>query len=263
MSNRPVAQRGAPSPQGEQPGQGQGQGREPGSAGQAGGPAQQANGTDPGPSGEGQGANGREPGNQAGGRAPGAGQDGQAPGQSQPGEGQARNAGPTPGQSPTSQGQGAGGQDRNGQPGGRPDGNRGIIESALGENREGAGGGPGGPLTGSDFSRWEDSLRDVEEMLPEPALRSQVAEARGRAQAVRAEFKRHSRDPKWEMVRDEIARPLAEVRQRVAEELARRQSPDALVPIDRDPVPARYSELVRRYYENLGRGTPPPPANDR
>jgi hypothetical protein len=51
----------------------------------------------------------------------------------------------------------------------------------------------------------------------------------------------------------EIAGPLVELRNRVAEELARRESKDAIVPIDRDPVPTRYSELVRRYYEELGK----------
>jgi hypothetical protein len=48
-------------------------------------------------------------------------------------------------------------------------------------------------------------------------------------------------------------KPLAEVRDSIADELARRQSREALVPIDRDPVPSRYSELVRRYYEELGK----------
>ena len=47
--------------------------------------------------------------------------------------------------------------------------------------------------------------------------------------------------------------PLMEVRSRIADELARRESSDALVPIDRDPVPTRYSDLVRRYYEELGK----------
>ena len=47
-----------------------------------------------------------------------------------------------------------------------------------------------------------------------------------------------------------------ELRARVAEELARRESKEALVPIDRDPVPTRYSELVRRYYEELGKSEP-------
>ena len=51
----------------------------------------------------------------------------------------------------------------------------------------------------------------------------------------------------------QIAGPLVEVRDRVAEELARRESNDALVPIDRDPVPPQFSELVRRYYEQLGK----------
>ena len=37
------------------------------------------------------------------------------------------------------------------------------------------------------------------------------------------------------------------------EELARRESDDALVPIDRDPVLGRYTDLVRRYYEELGK----------
>ena len=38
----------------------------------------------------------------------------------------------------------------------------------------------------------------------------------------------------------------------VSEELARRQSQDALVPIDRDPVPTKFTDLVRKYYEKLG-----------
>ena len=35
--------------------------------------------------------------------------------------------------------------------------------------------------------------------------------------------------------------------------LSRRAADDPMVPLDRDPVPGRYSELVRRYYEELGR----------
>jgi hypothetical protein len=40
----------------------------------------------------------------------------------------------------------------------------------------------------------------------------------------------------------------------VAEEVRRRESPNSLVPIDRDPVPPDYAESVRRYYERLGGG---------
>ena len=53
-------------------------------------------------------------------------------------------------------------------------------------------------------------------------------------------------------MRLQIAQPLAEVRNRINEELARRQSSEALVPIDRDPVPNKFSDLVRKYYEKLG-----------
>ena len=53
---------------------------------------------------------------------------------------------------------------------------------------------------------------------------------------------------------------LVEVRDLITEELARRGSREALVPIDRDPVPTRFSELVRRYYEELGKDRPSTPA---
>ncbi len=56
------------------------------------------------------------------------------------------------------------------------------------------------------------------------------------------------------MVKSQISSPLTEIRDRVAEELARREKPDSIVPIDRDPVPTKFSELVRRYYEKLGTG---------
>jgi hypothetical protein len=39
----------------------------------------------------------------------------------------------------------------------------------------------------------------------------------------------------------------------VREELRRRSSDEQLAPIDRDPVPERFADLVRRYYEELGR----------
>jgi hypothetical protein len=110
-----------------------------------------------------------------------------------------------------------------------------------------------GPLTGSGFIDWSDRLRDVEEMLDEPGLRGEVARVRDRARVVRTEYRRHGEKPDWAVVRLQIAAPLAEVRSRVAEELARRQSKDGLVPLDRDPVPPRFSELVRRYYERLGK----------
>lgn len=110
-----------------------------------------------------------------------------------------------------------------------------------------------GPITGEKFVEWSDRLRNVEEMLDSPELRREVARIREAAKGVRAEFKRHSVEPKWDLVKAQVGAPLAELRDRVAEELARRDSKDLRVPIDRDPVPSNYAERVRRYYEELGR----------
>lgn len=119
--------------------------------------------------------------------------------------------------------------------------------------------GPGGnrefnPITGEGFRDWSDRLRDVEEMVSDPQLRAEAARIRDRARAERAEFKKHSKDPNWELVQEFIGRPLNELRDRVAQELLKRESSEALVPIDREPVPPQYSEQVRRYYERLGSG---------
>jgi hypothetical protein len=110
-----------------------------------------------------------------------------------------------------------------------------------------------GPITGDGYVDWSDRLRDVEELIEIPDLRNEVARARDRVRTLRQEFKRDKKKPDWAVVRTQVAAPLAEVRDQIAEELARRQSADAMVPIDRDPVPARYSDLVRKYYEELGK----------
>jgi hypothetical protein len=123
-------------------------------------------------------------------------------------------------------------------------------------SREGGGtsSGPHMPLTGEDFIDWSDRMRDVEEMLSDPGLRAEVAAIRERARDIRIEVKRHSEAPDWELVRASVYGPMLELQQRVAEELARRTPDDELVPIDRDPVPDRYAELVREYYERLSAG---------
>lgn len=133
-----------------------------------------------------------------------------------------------------------------------------------GETREQRGGGfeeldfgevPLQPLTGDDYRDWSDRLRDVEEMVEDPELRNRAAAIRDRAREFRAEVTRHSRQPQWSLVREMIAIPLEELRRDVAIELRRESAErNAVVPIDRDPVPARYSDAVRRYYERLGSG---------
>jgi hypothetical protein len=97
-------------------------------------------------------------------------------------------------------------------------------------------------------------MRDVEEMVNDPKLRAEAAAIRERATALRAEFKRHAQVPNWNTLNESIGQPLAELRDKVAAELLKRDSADARVPIDREPVPAAYAEEVRRYYERLGSG---------
>jgi hypothetical protein len=132
-----------------------------------------------------------------------------------------------------------------------------MFDEQSGERRRDAGGyggesDGGGPITSENFAEWSRRLSNVEEMLDRPTLRNRLAQARDRARATRTDFKRHSKNPQWDLVWNDILKPMVEVRERVADELSRRESSDSLAPIDRDPVPGKYGELVRRYYENLG-----------
>ena len=111
-----------------------------------------------------------------------------------------------------------------------------------------------GPITGEGFRQWSDRMRDVEELLDDPEMRAEAARIRDRARGAREEFKRHSKEPDWNQLKTLVADPINELRDRIAEEVRRRESPDALVPIDRDPVPPQFAEGVRRYYERLGSG---------
>jgi hypothetical protein len=110
------------------------------------------------------------------------------------------------------------------------------------------------PIAGEDFRDWSDRLRDVEEMVDDPELQAEAARIRDRARGIRAELNRHSLPPDWDLVRVQVSEPLVELRDRVAEELLRRANKDAILPLDRDPVPPKYSEKIRRYYERLGSG---------
>jgi hypothetical protein len=96
-------------------------------------------------------------------------------------------------------------------------------------------------------------MREVEEMVGDEQLRAEAAAIRERARQMRIEFKRHSKQPDWELVRTSIYGPMRELEQKLSEELARRTPDDRLVPIDRDPVPDVYADLVKRYYEELSR----------
>lgn len=113
-----------------------------------------------------------------------------------------------------------------------------------------------GPLTGEEFNRWAERLRDVGDLVETPEMRNAIASALEQARQLRRDFRQDQKKPDWTVVQLQIIKPLVEVRNRVAEELARRDSKDSLAPIDRDPVPNRFAESVRRYYEELGKDKP-------
>lgn len=110
------------------------------------------------------------------------------------------------------------------------------------------------PITGEDFRDWSDRLRDVEEMVDDPQIRAEAARIRERARSMKAEARRHSKDPNYKLWRVDVAEPLLELRNRVNEELVRKTSKRSLTPVDRDPTPPGFSEKTRRYYEQLGKG---------
>lgn len=126
------------------------------------------------------------------------------------------------------------------------------LARELGGGTYNGGGGPGGPLYGPDYLNWIDRLRDVEQVIDSPDSRYQLATVRERAGAIRQQFRQSGRPPNEQVVREQIVLPMTQVRVWLQEELARRENKNSLVPLDRDPVPDNYSELVRKYYEKLG-----------
>jgi len=124
-----------------------------------------------------------------------------------------------------------------------------FLEQGFNRNERGQ-----NPITGGSNREWTDRLRDVEEAVDLPGVRERVAQVREDIRKMNSEFRRHSKEPEWDLMETKILQPLDEIRRQVAEELAKRESDKALVPIDRDPVPGKYSDLVRRYYERLGKG---------
>ena len=109
-----------------------------------------------------------------------------------------------------------------------------------------------GPLTGRGFADWADRLRTVEELVESSEQRQRLAGARAQAEELRRMNQRQGQAPQWDLVEMGIVAPLEETRAWLRQELNRRENPDTLQPVDRDPVPERYAESVRKYYEALG-----------
>ena len=109
-------------------------------------------------------------------------------------------------------------------------------------------------FTGDGYERWSDRLRNVEELLNNPELRNDAAKILDRARELRVNLKRSNEAPQVSFLNQRITAPLIELRDRVAEELSKKDSGKNLAPVDRDPVPAEFRDLVKRYYKELGAG---------
>ena len=137
---------------------------------------------------------------------------------------------------------------RNGRGQGGGDRLRQLAEQLGAEGR----GGDGGPITGNNYVNWSGRLRNVEQVLDPQDLRNQLATVRERVAVLRADYRERGQLPQSDVVRSQILAPMTQVRVWLQQELSRQENTASLVPLDRDPVPDNYSELVRKYYEKLG-----------
>ena len=71
---------------------------------------------------------------------------------------------------------------------------------------------------------------------------------------MRIDYRRDNLPPQADQITTRITNPLVEMRNRLTEELAKLDKENPLAPIDRDPVPSEFRELVKKYYEELGSG---------
>lgn len=249
-------------------GQGEGKGDQPGEQGQKGKGKGKGQGE-----GEGQQSaqEGQQPGSKGKGKGKGEGQgepDGEeGEGRGQKGKGKGKGQGESEGQSQDGQ---------QSQPGGSPSGGsqqRRLAGPNMGGDDRGGGLPTGGyskatrplffnqepkreegPITGEDYKEWADRLGNLEEMLDEDDLRNEVAKVLDNARSMRIDFKRDNLPPQAANIQQKITDPLIELRDRISEELAKLNKENPISPIDRDPVPGEFRDLVRRYYEELGSG---------
>jgi hypothetical protein len=141
----------------------------------------------------------------------------------------------------------------------------GEVESASGsmmerlrveqEGGRGSGVGNAAPMMGEDYAQWSDRLRDIEELVRDPEWKAEAARIREAAREFRMEYKRHAKEPQWDLVKELISDPLKDLQKKVREELLRKTAKqNELVPLDRDPVPERFQRKLDRYFEELGTG---------
>lgn len=119
--------------------------------------------------------------------------------------------------------------------------------------RDGATVGGGAPW-GDGFRGWNERLLEVGTLLDAPEWQDSITGVRESLRGFRSRIRQEGSAPTPAEVQKHLLSPLVEVRRQVDEAIARRQSAESLVPADRDPVPSRYAEAVKEYYERLGAG---------
>jgi hypothetical protein len=101
---------------------------------------------------------------------------------------------------------------------------------------------------------WITRLDRVETLLERPHLRAGVARAQRAAEQLRSEIKRNATKPNSREIEQNLLQPLIQLRDSISAELARREGRESDVPVDREPVPRKFEQPVKRYYEALGGG---------
>jgi hypothetical protein len=170
------------------------------------------------------------------------------PDASSPGRGQSQ---PTPGRTPRSA-EGASQAERQAAAGQPRDGKGSLAERMPGRADRGTDENLEGPFTGNNFVGWSDALREVEESVRDPELRASASAIREAARELYRDAKRHAGEPRWDLVKEMVAKPLTQLREQVELEWLRQTADqNAVVPLDRDPVPTIYENQLQKYYENL------------
>ena len=144
----------------------------------------------------------------------------------------------------------------NSSPGGdsaRGNANPSSAESLLDQWSEYSAAG-GNPLVTDSYRGWMDRFRELENLVPAGPLAEEATRIRQRAEALRRDFQRHSKNPDPEEIDELIVKPLSNLARRISAERIRLEGTDDSIRLDKDPVPSEFAEEVREYFQRLGAG---------
>lgn len=103
-----------------------------------------------------------------------------------------------------------------------------------------------------DYSRWVERLREAEALLPKDSPhRRDIERVRNRIEKMRQEYKRHSLEPKYDLLLGEVVSPMAETAGRIENELLKALKEKEFVLTDEGEAPSQYRRRVADYFESL------------